>query len=83
MPTADPVCLSQSVEGYLIAARARRLSEETLRSYQRAFSHLSNYVQADPPLASITAHTLRGCLASMTWLSPKSVRIYYTGLDAL
>lgn len=77
------VTLTQAIGGYLIAARARRMSEATVANYQQGFRHLQNYLQADPPLAAIDAGTVRGFLNSLTWLSPKSVRNYHTALAAL
>jgi integrase/recombinase XerD len=77
------VTLTQAIEGYLIAAHARRLSEETLSHYAHTHRRLLAFLQADPPLASIDAGAIRGFLASLTGIGAKSIRNHHTGLAAL
>jgi integrase/recombinase XerD len=77
------VSLSQAIEGYFIAARARRLSPHTLADYGRTFRKLCDFLDADPALESITADQLRAFLDSQEHLSAKSVLNLHTGLSAL
>ena len=53
------VSLSQAIEGYFIAAHARRLSRHTLRDYDHTFRRFEAWLNKDPPLASITAADVR------------------------
>ena len=77
------VTLTQAIDGYLIAARARRMSEETLANYCQGFRHLLNHLQGDPPIARISSGDISAFLAGLTWLTPKSVRNYHTACAAL
>ena len=75
--------LSEAIRGYMIAARARRLSPNTLALYDQAFMRFEEFLGEDPPLASITAATFREFQESLDWLSENSVRNYHTVLSAL
>ena len=48
------ISLSAALEGYFIAAHARRLSPATLRDYDNTFRKLEEFLGRDPPLASIS-----------------------------
>ena len=75
--------LSAALEGYFIAAHARRLSPATLRDYDNTFRKLEAFLGRDPPLADITAPDISAFLASMNGLSAKTLLNYHTGLAAL
>ena len=77
------ITLSAALEGYFIAAHARRLSPATLRDYDNTFRKLEEFLGRDPPLNSITPADIRGFLSSMDGLSAKTLLNYHTGLSAL
>lgn len=77
------ITLSQAIQGYELAAYARRLSERTLADYRTTFGKLSEWLGDDPPLADITADDIRGFLRSQHELSAKTLLNYHTGLSAL
>jgi integrase/recombinase XerD len=77
------VTLSQAIEGYTIHAYARRLSVNTVVSYEWAFRRLESVVGRDKALASITTKEIRSFLASMSDLSNKSVLNAHVALSAL
>jgi site-specific recombinase XerD len=77
------ISLSAALEGYFIAAHARRLSPATLRDYDNTFRKLEEFLGRDPPLSSITPADIRGFLSSMDGLSAKTLLNYHTGLSAL
>jgi site-specific recombinase XerD len=78
-----PITLSQALEGYFLAAYARRLSQHTIADYSRAFSKLEHFLATDPPLASITASDIRAFQNSLSHLSDKSVLNHHIALSAL
>jgi integrase/recombinase XerD len=77
------VSLSQAIEGYFLAAHARRLSSHTMLDYDRTFRRLEGWLGRDPPLASLKARDIRMFLNSLDGLSAKTVLNYHTGLAAL
>lgn len=77
------ITLSQAIDGYLLAARARRMSPNTLQNYGQGFGHFQRFLKRDAELARITTADVRRFLDSLTWLAPKSVRNYHTALAAL
>jgi integrase/recombinase XerD len=77
------ISLSQAIEGYFIAAHARRLSPHTLSDYDTTFRRFEAFLAEDPPLATITAEDVRSFLNSLDGLSDKTVLNYHTGLSAL
>ena len=77
------ITLSQSIEGYLLAARARRMSPETIQNYTQGFDHFRKFLERDVEIARITPTDVRRFLDSLTWLAPKSVRNYHTALASL
>lgn len=79
----QPLTISQAIEGYLLAARARRLAPGTIRSYEYGWDQFRRFLASDPPLASITLTQLRAFLAGLDHLSAKTVRICYHSLAAL
>jgi integrase/recombinase XerD len=73
---------SMAVEGYLLAATARHLSEHTLLDYSYTFRKFHTFLHDDPPIASITAHQVEAFLAVQK-VSKKTILNYHIGLSAL
>jgi integrase/recombinase XerD len=78
---------SQVVEGYLLAAQARRLSEHTIadycttfRKFQAFFSQLG--LEEDPPFVQINHKQVEQFLAAQT-VAKKTLSNYHIGLSAL
>jgi len=78
----NSLTLSRAITGYDLAAAARRLSPHTLADYHNTFRKFTEYLENDPPLASITPDLVRSFLAAQT-VSKKTCLNYYTGLCAL
>jgi integrase/recombinase XerD len=81
--TKHEITLSQAIEGYFIYAHARRLSEQTLNSYNWALRKLEVYLGSDPPFASITVAEVRAFLNSLPGLTNTSLIALRSGLSAL
>jgi integrase len=79
----NTIHLSQAIEGYFVAAHARRLSVHTLSDYQHTYRRFEQFLDGDPPLADITPAHIRRFLNSLQGLSDKTVRNYHVGLSAL
>jgi len=77
------ITLTQAIEGYFVAAHARRLSRHTLRDYDNTFRRFEAFLGTDPPLAGITPAEIHAFLGGLDGLSAKTVRNYHTGLSAL
>ena len=77
------ITLSQAIEGYFVAAHARRLSRHTLRDYDNTFRRFEAFLDSDPPLAEIGVAEVTAFLGSLNGLSDKTVLNYHTGLAAL
>ena len=77
------ITLSQAIEGYFVAAHARRLSRHTLRDYDTTFRRFEEFLGRDPPLAEIDAGDIRAFLGSLDHLTAKTLLNYHTGLAAL
>jgi site-specific recombinase XerD len=75
--------LSKALEGYFIAASARRLSPATLEDYDRTFTRFQQFLGRDPPLETITAQDIREYLASLDGLSAKTLLNHHIALSAL
>ncbi len=79
----DRISFSQAVEGYSLAAHARRLCPHTLADYNNTFRKLLKHLGDDRPVAEIGREVIRGFLAAQGHLSKKTVLNYHTGLSAL
>jgi site-specific recombinase XerD len=77
------VTLSQALEGYFIAAHARRLSPNTLSDYDNTFRRFETFLGIDPPLADITAADVRTFLNNFNHLSAKTLLNYHCALSSL
>lgn len=54
------ITLSQAIEGYLLDAKARRLSKATISDYKNSFRHLREFLKnEDPLIATITRRQVR------------------------
>ncbi len=79
----DKLTFSQSVNGYLMAAQARRLSPHTIQDYQVTFRKFAEFLEDDPPIEDVTAKHIEAFLASMVSVSKKTLLNYHIGLSAL
>lgn len=57
--------LSQAIDGYMLDARAQRLSADTIRNYTLTFRRFSEWIGGDIALASITPAQVAEFLASL------------------
>jgi integrase/recombinase XerD len=76
------ITFSQAINGYEMAAAARRLSVHTITEYKNTFKKLGEYLQSDPPLAAITRDQVTEFLSLQT-VGGKTLLNYHTGLSAL
>ena len=79
----DRISFSQAVEGYSLAAHARRLSPRTLADYNNTFRKLQNHLGDDRPIAKITRLLLQEFLAAQDSVGAGTLLNYHTGLSAL
>ncbi len=79
----NQLALSQAINGYLMYAAARHLSQNTIRNYSLAFQKFSKYLGSDPPLVSITHFQVEGFLSTFEDLSNKTLLNYHISLSAL
>jgi site-specific recombinase XerD len=77
------ITLSRAIEGYFLAAHARRLSRHTLADYDNTFRRFEAFLDRDPPLAEIGPAEITAFLGSLDHLSAKTLLNYHTGLAAL
>lgn len=77
------ITLSQALEGYELAAGARRLSPNTIAKYRNAFKIFTAHIDSDPPFASITKDQLRQFFSAQTQVKKITVLQYYIALGAL
>lgn len=78
----NSITFSQTVDGYLLAASARHLSQHTIRDYVTTYKKFSNFLIHDPPFDSISAKQVEEFLSLQT-VSKKTVLNYHIGLSAL
>ena len=69
----DQITFSKAIDGYLIAANARRLSAHTLADYSTTFRKPAQHLKTDPPIASITVNQVRTFLAAQRGISKKTL----------
>jgi site-specific recombinase XerD len=81
------ITFEQSIEGYLLDANARQLSEHTILDYTRTFKKFQRYLErnhlGDLHLNEITSSHIKEFLAGLTGLSKKTIYNYHIGLSAL
>ena len=78
----NSITFSQIVDGYLLAAGARHLSQHTIRDYVTTYKKFSVFLNHDPPINSISAQQVQKFLADQN-VSKKTVMNYHIGLSAL
>lgn len=79
--SSKSLLLSKAVEGFLLACRARKLSEHTLTDYSRTLNRFLTHV-GDTPIQQITTTQVAAFLASQPW-GEKTILNYHIGLAAL
>jgi len=75
--------LSESIEGWTIAARARRLSINTLNDYGYSFRRFQAFIGRDLQLAAITTDDIKRFMAGLDGLSDKTALNIHTALSSL
>lgn len=75
--------LSQAIEGWTIAANARRLSENTLTDYGYTFRRFQAFCKNDPGFTTIEAKQIRAFMGSLDGLSNKTALNMHTALSSL
>lgn len=78
----DSITLTQAIEGYSLAAHARRLSPRTLADYSNTYRKLHKHL-GDRPIAMITVVQIRRLMAAHPHLSTKTLLDHHAGLSAL
>ena len=78
----NSISFSKIVDGYLLAAHARRLSPHTIRDYLTTFQKFMRFLKNDPPIETITVKQVEEFLAIQP-VSKKTVLNYHIGLSAL
>ena len=80
----NEISFSQAVDGYLLYAHSRRLSEHTVADYQNTFRRFQTFLlPEDPAIDEITIDVLEGFFGTLDGLSKKTIVNYHTGLSAL
>lgn len=79
----NSISISQAIEGYLLNANARHLSERTIADYTNTFNKLLLYLAEDKAIVEITQKDIEGFLSSQKLVSKKTVLNYHIGLSAL
>jgi len=77
------ITLSQAINGYLIAAGARHLSDHTIKDYQNTFKKFKTFIGPDVPFDAITQRNIEAFMAGFTGLSNKTLLNYHTGISSL
>lgn len=75
--------LSLVIEGYNLAARARSLSEHTIRDYNTTYKKFKTFLGSNPIFSTITKKHIRSFLAAQKQVCNKTLLNYHTGLSAL
>jgi len=79
----NTITFSQSIEGYLLAANARRLSPNTINDYSFTFHKFKPYLGHYPPIAEISVKDIQIFLSNQNNISKKAILNYHTGLSAM
>lgn len=78
----NSILFSSAVEQFLFAKRSQRLSNHTIRDYERTFRRFSETLPKDLPVSEITPFHIRRFLASLT-CSKKTLLNTHVGLSSL
>src|SRR5512139_2254747 len=79
----NSITFSQAVDGWTIAAQARRLSPNTLADYANSFRRFQAFLRGDPDLRSIDAGAVERFMAGLDGLSDKTALNIHTALTSL
>ena len=72
----------KAIEGYLLNARARHLSQNTINDYLNTFRKFADFIGEDQAIAEIDHHEVENFLANLP-MSKKTLLNYHVGLSAL
>ena len=76
--------LGQIIDGYLLAAQARRLSEHTIADYINTLNKFRQFIGEDTPFVDISRAQIERFLAGFEGkISKKTLLNYHIGLSAL
>ena len=76
------VTLSSALEKFLIAKRAQRLSDHTLRDYRNTFKKFVRFVGEDCDINRLDSSIIASFLAEANNVSKKTILNYHTGLSS-
>ena len=76
------ISFSQALEGFMLDAHSRHLSNHTILDYSNTFRKFLAFLGQDPPISTITPAQIKDFLASQQ-VSKKTVLNYHIGLSAL
>ncbi len=79
----NKITISKAIEGYLLAAQARRLSPHTIQDYGGTFRKFLAFLEEDTPVEAISSKQVEAFLASQDGVSNKTLLNYHVGLSAL
>jgi len=79
----EKITFTSALNGYMLAAGARRLSQDTLRDYTTTFHKFLDFINQVPPIDEITSEEVKAFLASKDQISKKTLLNYHIGLSAL
>ena len=76
------ITFSQAVDGFLLAARSRHLSQNTINDYFNTYRKFLAFLAQDPPFAEITSRHIESFLAAQD-VSKKTLLNYHVGLSSM
>jgi hypothetical protein len=77
------ITLSQAIEGYELAAYARKLSPQTLSDNRNSFGKFGAWLGKDQELEEISADDIRAFLVSQNGIAAKTLPNFHRALSAL
>jgi integrase/recombinase XerD len=83
MTPTTSITFSQALEGWTIAAQARRLSVNTLADYANSFRRFQAFLRDDPDIRSIDAAKITRFMSSLGGLSDKTALNIHTALSSV
>ena len=75
--------VSRSIQGFILAINARRLSPRTIESYEVILKLFQDFFPDDPPLHTITSKKIQQFLVSQEGITKKTLLNYYATLSSL
>ena len=76
------ITFSQAVDGFLLAARSRHLSQNTIKDYLNTYRKFLDFLAQDPLFAEITSRYFESFLAAQD-VSKKTLLNYHVGLSSM